>query len=1091
MTAAIGARRGDARTHDRNRFQRVGRALLATCLAALAACSGGGGSSPPPAVRITAQPADVHVVAGAGATFLVGVAGAASLQWQRSSAGGAWADVAGANALQYVTPATQDADNGAQFRVVVTPAEGAALTSSAATLTVDPAPVAPVITVQPVDASVVADQDASFSVTATGTAIAYRWQRSADGTAWNDIAGATAATLTMVDLTTADNGTQVHVVISNAVGSVTSAVAHLAVLPVPQAPSFTTSPSGVSVVAGQAATFNAQAVGTPVPDIAWQSSPDGSTWTTIPGAAAGSYSIGVTSLSDNGRQFRAVASNASGSVDSAAALLTVTPVPMAPTILAGPASATVAGGGSVTFSVTAGGQPAPTCQWQLSTDGGATFANINAAIGSSLFVNGVTPSQDGWRYRVVATNASGSATSAAATLTVPALPVVTLQPAAATWRPGAVPAFFIGAATGAGVSLQWQTSTDAGTTWTNAVGATGASFVYPASGDRHVNAVRFVATNAGGASASVPATLTPHDWAPVTPAVTTSALYAVRWTSASTVLATGLLGQVLRSTDGGVTWAVVAEPASSHMHALAASGQAAIAVGDGGGGLRSPDGGAHWLQVPTIGTSSNLHGLAFSGTAATAVGDGGAVRRTTDGGASWQAAASDGGTTNLIGVAFNASGVGLAVGDSGTVLRSVDGGANWTSVRTGSESLRDVSFVDATTAVAVGYAGAVLRSADAGLTWRAVATGSTQSFIRVAFDAAGDGTAVDGLTAQPLHSADGGATWSRLAAPMPAIVAAVAYAPTGSAAVAVGPAGELETSADGGLTWTSRTPGNRNALWGGIAFASANVGVAVGDLGTVLRTVDGGGTWSAASTPVTAQPLLGVTFAGAQIGVAVGAVGTIWRSTDAGATWTSVSSGTAARLAGVAFSTATHGVAVGVDGMVYTDDAGATWLPASGPGYPGVTSVAFGSALVGTAVGAKDSPGFGFADGIALHTVDGGITWQRQALPVSVALSAVAYSDANTVTAVGSNGEVRSTDGGITWTAPPEFGIQWRALRFTSATEGVSVGGSFFAVTHDAGLTWPGGSWVVGDDLLGVAANAAGAVFVTTEGGAIYRNLVP
>ena len=42
-----------------------------------------------------------------------------------------------------------------------------------------------------------------------------------------------------------------------------------------------------------------------------------------------------------------------------------------------------------------------------------------------------------------------------------------------------------------------------------------------------------------------------------------------------------------------------------------------------------------------------------------------------------------------------------------------------------------------------------------------------------------------------------------------------------------------------------------------------------------------------------------------------------------------------------------------------------------------------------------------------------------------------------------------------------------------------------------AGLTWPGGSWAVGDDLTGVAVNAAGAVFVTTAGGAIYRNLVP
>ena len=156
-----------------------------------------------------------------------------------------------------------------------------------------------------------------------------------------------------------------------------------------------------------------------------------------------------------------------------------------------------------------------------------------------------------------------------------------------------------------------------------------------------------------------------------------------------------------------------------------------------------------------------------------------------------------------------------------------------------------------------------------------------------------------------------------------------------------------------------------------------------------------------------------------------------------------------------------------------------------------MTSVAFASPLVGSAVGANDTFGFGFGNGMALHTVDGGITWQREALPVSLSLAAVAYADANTAVAVASNGELRSTDGGATWTAQPVFVFDWAAVRLTSATEGVSIGSWFFAVTHDAGLTWPGGSYVVGDDLRGLALNAAGAVFVTTDGGAIYRNLTP
>ena len=1092
MTAAVSAARGDACQGEKNWFRWLVLALLAACLAALAACGGGGGgSSPPPALRITAQPSDVHVVSGASATFLVSISGSGSLQWQRSAGGGgAWVAIDGATSSQYVTGATQDADNGAQFRVVVTPGSGAAVTSSAATLTVDPAPVAPAITVQPADTSVVADQEATFNVTATGTAIAYRWQRSADGTNWNDVGGAPTATLSVSGLTTTDNASQWRVIVSNSVGSVTSAVAHLTVLPTPQAPSFTTSPAGLSVVAGQAATFSAQAVGTPVPDIAWQASPDGATWTTIAGATSGSYTIDVTTLQDNNRRFRAVATNASGSVASAAATLFVSAAPVAPAIVSSPASTTASVFGSATFNVTASGQPAPTCQWQVSTDAGATFSNVNAATNASLTVFVNSAAQDGWRYRAVVTNSAGSATSAAATLSVIALPVITLQPANSGWRPGAVPGYFLGAATGA-VALQWQTSTDGGNTWTDVAGATGTSFVYPSNGDRAVNRVRFVATNsAGGTTAAFDAVLSRNDWSPVTPAVTSGQLDAVRWTNATTVLAAGGLGQVLRSTDAGASWAVVAEPLLANMLGLASNGQVAIAVGAGSVVMRSPDGGAHWLTLPSTGSTSALRSVAFAGSAATAVGDAGTVQRSTDGGATWQAAVSAAGTTNLIGVAFNASGgVGLAVGDSGTVLRSVNGGANWTSVRTGAESLRDVAFVNATTAVAVGYNGTVLRSTDAGLTWQAVATGSSLSGVHVAFDAAGDGVVVDGVSTQRLHSSDGGATWSTVTGP--AVVLAAAYAPSGSAAVAVGAGGELETSADGGATWVGRTPGNRNALRG-MAFASASVGVVVGDNGTLLRSGDGGATWAAvAAIPATTQPLFGVAFPSAQVGIAVGANGTIWRSTDAGASWIVVASGSVARLAAVAFSSATNGAAVGADGMLYTTDAGATWLPASGPAYPGVVSVAFASPLIGAAVGPTDTSGLSFANGIALHTADGGRTWQRESLPVSVALSAVAFSDANTATAVGSNGEVRSIDGGMTWTNPPEFAIDWVALRFTSATEGVSIGSGFFAVTHDGGVTWPGGAYVVGDALRAVGVNSAGAAFVTTDGGSIYRNLTP
>src|SRR5256886_3632548 len=86
-------------------------------------------------------------------------------------------------------------------------------------------PVAPAITTQPASQMVTADQTATFTVTATGTApLSYQWQR--NGTA---IGGATAASYTTPATTAADNGDQFTVVASNAAGSMTSNAAALTV----------------------------------------------------------------------------------------------------------------------------------------------------------------------------------------------------------------------------------------------------------------------------------------------------------------------------------------------------------------------------------------------------------------------------------------------------------------------------------------------------------------------------------------------------------------------------------------------------------------------------------------------------------------------------------------------------------------------------------------------------------------------------------------------------------------------------------------------------------------------------------------------
>jgi len=175
------------------------------------------------APSLTAQPASASVTVGQTAMFSVSATGTAPIfyQWRKNTA-----NISGANAASYTTPATTAGDNGAKFDVVVSNSAGK-ITSNQATLTVTAAAVAPTITTQPANQTVTAGQTATFSVTAAGTApLGYQWQKNAA-----DIPNANAASYTTPVTTTADSGELFRVVVSNSAGNVTSNSATLTVNP--------------------------------------------------------------------------------------------------------------------------------------------------------------------------------------------------------------------------------------------------------------------------------------------------------------------------------------------------------------------------------------------------------------------------------------------------------------------------------------------------------------------------------------------------------------------------------------------------------------------------------------------------------------------------------------------------------------------------------------------------------------------------------------------------------------------------------------------------------------------------------------------
>lgn len=91
----------------------------------------------------------------------------------------------------------------------------------------------------------------------------------------------------------------------------------------PAAPVITKQPQSQTCRVGQTATFGVTASGSPTPTIQWELSPDhGQRWDLVAGGTAPNYSVQCES-SENGWEFRAVVTNAQGTVTSAAAGLGV------------------------------------------------------------------------------------------------------------------------------------------------------------------------------------------------------------------------------------------------------------------------------------------------------------------------------------------------------------------------------------------------------------------------------------------------------------------------------------------------------------------------------------------------------------------------------------------------------------------------------------------------------------------------------------------------------------------------------------------------------------------------------------------------
>ena len=192
-------------------------------------------------------------------------------------------------------------------------------------------------------------------------------------------------------------------------------------------------------------------------------------------------------------------------------------------------------------------------------------------------------------------------------------------------------------------------------------------------------------------------------------------------------------GDILSTTDGGLTWHVYSSGLSLPLRGIAFADRLnGFVVGDLGTMLKTTDGGTHWLDFSGT-VTDNLNAVSMSSPLdVLAVGNGGIILSSHDGGQSWQTCSAPV-SVNFHGVSSH-RGTAYTVGDSGVLLVSTDGGDTWTEQVSGIlYALNAVKAADDSVGFAVGEKGTILWTTDGGRVWKSQSSGTTRGLFALSF----------------------------------------------------------------------------------------------------------------------------------------------------------------------------------------------------------------------------------------------------------------------------------------------------------------------------------------------------------------------
>ncbi|MCA9242360.1 MAG: immunoglobulin domain-containing protein [Phycisphaerales bacterium] len=372
------------------------------------------------APQITGPPASREACEGDTVIFSVAASGTGPLtyQWRRNGV-----VMPNETASQLRLTNVSQADE-AEYSVLVSNACGFDF-SEGVTLDVL---VAPQITSQPQNATPCLGDPLTLRVTATGDNLRYQWRRNGI-----TLLGRTDPELAIAAVSAADAGNYT-VIVSNICGTRTSSIAAVTV---GIGPSVGTTSPNPTVCVGEPIVLSVTPSGTAPLTVQWQKNG-------LPVANGATLNIASASPSDAG-EYTAVVSNTCGiALSRRIQVIVIVPA----TIATQPVARRICEGTALSLSVIPAGTEPITFQWRR---GGQPIAGANSA----QYTVAQAQIADAGQYDVVVTNACGSQTSNAVSVTIDALPVVVADPIDTIGCLGQSAGFTVSATGGAPLRYQW------------------------------------------------------------------------------------------------------------------------------------------------------------------------------------------------------------------------------------------------------------------------------------------------------------------------------------------------------------------------------------------------------------------------------------------------------------------------------------------------------------------------------------------------------------------------------------------------------------------------------------------------------------